>query len=259
MSSTADQSTEVSEAYLALRHLLFSDRTLDQLLAEPGPDEPILERAVAEMRAGRPAEACSELETAGALKGLRENTIHWIVLAKARCLDGNLEGARDAVRQMLRIEGLETRWELQAWALLRELGGQPDKGNADEVLGVVVEMGMEGAVATVAGFADGDARIFWSSGGGILGDLKVFPQVSAAAKRLVASAQKLARHLSPDASQALPAAGRVCFALLTRAGIRTAEEVEPQLRRRHHRFYPVYAAAHGLIAGLRTVYEGQGR
>lgn len=127
------------------------------------------------------------------------------------------------------------------------------------VLGVVAEMGIEGAVVIVAGFANGDARLFLTTGGGIMGDLQEYPDVAVAAKALVAAAQPLAAGLPLDDLQPLPPTGRVHFALLTPAGAHMIDESQADVSQTTHAMHPLYRAMDELAAQLGRLDEHAGR
>ncbi len=65
----------------------------------------------------------------------------------------------------------ETRLHLQAWSLAREAGADPAAANpaaAREVLGVVVDMGLDAGLDTLAAYADGSARYLNHSGSAVV-------------------------------------------------------------------------------------------
>jgi hypothetical protein len=127
------------------------------------------------------------------------------------------------------------------------------------VLGVVAEIGMERGAVIVAGFANGDARLLYTTGGGIIGDLTAFPKIAAAAKAFVGAAQPLATTLPLETAHPLPAPGRVRFALLTPGGTRVADVSEAEMDRPTAELRPVIAALNDLITELRTLDESSGK
>ncbi len=247
-------STNGFQVYQELRRFLFCDESLEQMVVAIQPAEPLLGRVAEQLRQGIAARA--ELEDPAVQEQFRADPVFWMLLARSRQLTGDIAGAREALRCALRTEELETRYELQLWTDRRELGEQPTSSeNPDEVLGVVIDMGMDRGVATVAGFADGDARIFWSSGGGVIGDLRRFPAVVAAAQELTGVASTFVSFLPSGDPHPLPEPGWLRLSFLTRAGIHTTEEEESALQGFNHPLYPVYVAMHGLITQLRLLSE----
>jgi len=88
------------------------------------------------------------------------------ILALATAAEaGDAEGAGIQLRLLLG-SGPETRVRLQAWSLARR-AGVPLGGDARRVRGVIVDMGLEDGVDTVAAFEDGSARYLNQAGGGI--------------------------------------------------------------------------------------------
>src|SRR5580704_14535119 len=64
--------------------------------------------------------------------------------------DGKIADAKLSLLGILNSPTLETRIELWVWTALRELSEQPDPKLAFEILGVVVEVPMQGAYDTLA-------------------------------------------------------------------------------------------------------------
>jgi len=78
-------------------------------------------------------------------------------------------GDADSAGTQLRLllgSGPETRVRLQAWAMARR-AGVPLAGDARRIRGVIVDMGLEDGVDTIAAFEDGSARYLNQAGGGI--------------------------------------------------------------------------------------------
>ncbi|HEV7891742.1 MAG TPA: hypothetical protein VGP08_13960 [Pyrinomonadaceae bacterium] len=252
---TADEERKAFErAMPRLRDLLYCDKSLYEALDIFAVNDEAVGRAVTEVRA---KEYDRALATLRGLKGRGESPeglSYWLALAAAHRGAGNAEEARDAARHLVSSE--ETRVSLQAWTVLRELGESPPAKHADDVLGVVVETGLEDGVAVVAGYDDGVARVFFSRGGGVIGDFEPEP-VQRAAKELTRTAAPLARSLAAGARQGLPARGRVRITLLTPSGARVAEEDIDRVEEAGHRLYAVYVAARGLFAEVNKTYEAK--
>lgn len=123
------------------------------------------------------------------------------------------------------------------------------------VLGVVAEIGMERGAAIIAGYVNGDARIFWTTGGGIIGDMRQYPDIVNAAKALVRTAQKVVAQLPVETTRPLPDPGRIRFALLTLAGMHVADEKQSDVEEPNHPLYQLYASLQDLITQLRLLDE----
>lgn len=91
----------------------------------------------------------------------------------------------------------------------------------DEPYGALMEMGISDSVVTLACFADGDAGLYYQSGGGMKGG-GAHENVRKAAKEFVALSQKGLHEMSPATGpavdQPLPEPGRVQFFVLTPRG-----------------------------------------
>ena len=77
---------------------------------------------------------------------------------------GKKEEARARLHTVLAVPNLETRIQLWVWSGLREWGEEPEAKSGKEVLGVVVEVPVQGAYDTLAAYQDGSARYLNFSG-----------------------------------------------------------------------------------------------
>jgi hypothetical protein len=83
---------------------------------------------------------------------------------------GDLQTATEVLLRILDMPNLESRQYLQAWHFLRNLGVNPPNEKGKQLLGVVVEVGMEKGVDLVAAYADHSARYYNFSGAGVVWD-----------------------------------------------------------------------------------------
>ena len=139
----------------------------------------------------------------------------------------------------------------------REGAGEAPEGVAESerVLGVVVEMGIGGGIAIAAGFANGDARLFLSSGGGLIGDMSQFHGVDSAARALVATGQLMLGSIPEEEGNELPGSDMVRFALLTPGGVHAITAPGPDVTSPGSPLYPLFVAANDLLTELRGVEE----
>lgn len=113
----------------------------------------------------------------------------------------------------------ETRLHLQAWSLARAAGADPGP-DAKDVLGVVVDMGLDEGLDTLAAYADGSARYLNHSGSAVVWeapDMAVGQLVRALlheAAIIVAMGGPLDGPRFPP-----PAPGNTMISVLTRGGI----------------------------------------
>lgn len=247
-----DTQKQMEEAILGLRNMLYSDESLDEALDSFLNEEDTVRGAVAQLRAKDYARA---LATLRGLKGRGESgsdLTYWLALAAAYRGQGQLEEARAAARHL--VSSTESRVVAQGWTVLRELGEAPEPKRADEVLGVIVEMGFDKGVAIIAGFADGGARFFGSTGAGYIGDGLPEP-VQKAARNLTQAAGPVVPKLKPGARRSYPARGTVRVIVLTPSGLRVAEDEASRLEEAAHPLSRVHLAANLLFMELKKHYE----
>jgi hypothetical protein len=77
---------------------------------------------------------------------------------------GRREAAVKKWQEIVNRPGLEPRHYLQAWNFLRIAGQEPSADIAKQVLGVVVEVGLEGGLDLLAAYPDYSARYYNFSG-----------------------------------------------------------------------------------------------
>lgn len=130
---------------------------------------------------------------------------------------GKKEEAKSLLRRILALSDLETRIQLWVWSALRELGDRPDAKSGGEVLGVVIEMPMQGGYDTLAAYQDGSARYFNFSGKAIFWDQKDVT-VKSFCQRLIDSTIPESPRAVPRRDTALPKSGSQ-VTLLTRSGM----------------------------------------
>ena len=162
----------------------------------------------------------ADLDAAGATRvfglGPRPSPIATMAVAVSR---HDLPAARVALADVL-IRHPETRLWLQAWTLAREIG-LPLSETSDRVRGVIVEMGLESGVDTVACYDDGSARYLNEAGGGVFWDGQSDDvAILAAVDTLLTAGQAVVEATLPlDVPRpAPPAAGWAAIAVLTEGG-----------------------------------------
>ncbi|HEV2859641.1 MAG TPA: hypothetical protein VGX48_01385 [Pyrinomonadaceae bacterium] len=244
---------QMEAAILGLREFLYCDRTLDQAVESAGDDEDEkLKQALALVAAGDARGAVKLLDEMNPGGKTAGDMQYWFAVAKAKRAAGDADGAKRAARRPL--SDAETRVVLQAWSVLRELGERPPAEAADKVLGVVAEVGVDEGVMIIAGYQDGESRIFWTTGGGLIGT-PTDDKVIAAAKELARAGQPLAAQLPYATDRPLPKPKRVRFSLLTPGGMRVGEEGLSAADGGSSKFSPLHAAAMQLMHELLRVYK----
>ena len=120
------------------------------------------------------------------------------------------------------------------------------------VFGVLMEIGYEKAVATLACFADGTTSLYYSTGGGVIG-CGEHDTVAAAAKSLVALANVYLQLFAPTTTFPLPPAGSVRFYLRTVDGTLTVERSEKRVTVQGDPLFPLFYAANVVITAVREL------
>jgi len=239
-----------SAIFLKMRELIYCQFDLDTALHAHLEEDEYLKGAFDDIEKGAGETARDKLEKVP----VPQSMWYWFALARARQACGDLAGAQKALLQVARDEDFEPRARVEAWSILRKCGFAPEGKEADSALGAVVENGFAGGSWIVAGFADGDARIFWSSGGGLIGDMNRYPEVASLAKKLVACAQAAEYELSYCENWPIPASGRFSFSVLTPAGVRRLEMKESDMYH-DHALMPAFAALSELFSLLLEIFE----
>jgi hypothetical protein len=119
---------------------------------------------------------------------------------------------------------MESRQVLQAWHHLRSQGIVPDASIAQEVLGIVAEVALDGGHDVLAAYADGGVRFLHHLGGGTVVEPPAPEAVALAASGWLAEAQEVLAQMDPwEGTGEEPApAGTSRFVALTRGGPRVA-------------------------------------
>jgi hypothetical protein len=130
----------------------------------------------------------------------------------------------------------------------------PGERKAEDVFGVVMEMGISSSVVTLACFADGDARVYYKTGGGMIGGVS-HENVRAASKDLVARAQKAQGRMIKTATYPTPADDRVRFYVLTGRGVLTTETSRQALGERQGELSSLFTSGQEVVAQMRLVEE----
>ena len=145
------------------------------------------------------------------------------------------------------------------------LGLQPGAPPADPpatphgVWGAAMDLAVRNGSATVISTLSGEASIYFSSGGGILGGV-AYDRVRSAARAFVSAAEGCASDLVPGPPQALPQPGHVRFFAHSRNGLLHSEEIaEAEVQEPDHPLHPCYRAAQEVITELRLASPSPGR
>ncbi len=127
-------------------------------------------------------------------------------------------------------------------------------GMNNSVLGVLMETGYEGAVATLVAVADGTSSLYFSNGGGIIGSGE-YKQVHDQALKFVKLAGSNINIMKLTKKFPLPKKSYTCFYVITSKGVYTAEVIEADLGNKKHNLSPVFIEGHKLLSFIRAADE----
>ena len=122
------------------------------------------------------------------------------------------------------------------------------------VYGVIMDMEMGSAVATLTTFQTGDASLYLSNGGGIIGGFQ-HQNVNIAAKQFVTVAQAYLDKATKTETTALPAADEVIFYLLTNDGIYSCHETFKDFEDNTSEFTKLFEEGNKVLTELRLVSD----
>ena len=122
------------------------------------------------------------------------------------------------------------------------------------VYGVIMDWGIDTATATVVSYQTGDASMYLSSGGGVIGGGQ-HQNVSSAAKQFVALAQTFLGNATKTETQSLPGQDEVKFYLLTNKGTFVGQEVMRNFENNTSRWLPLFEEGNKVLSELRTTSE----
>ena len=120
------------------------------------------------------------------------------------------------------------------------------------VYGIIMDIGMDGGVATIVSYQTGDASLYTSTGGGIIGGGK-HENVSKAAKQFIGLAQAYLDKATKTKMTTLPGKDVVKFYLLTNHGIYIGEGEIQQFDDNSSNWTPMFNEGNKVITELRQI------
>jgi hypothetical protein len=136
----------------------------------------------------------------------------------------------------------------------RESLGLPSESRLTEPHGLVMEMGVSSSAVMLACFANGDAGVYYQTGGGMKGGL-AHESVRKASKDLIALAEKALPKTARFTGQPTPGPGRVRFYVLTPRGPVTAETDREALADPGNPLGPLFYSGQEVVSQMREVQE----
>jgi hypothetical protein len=131
-----------------------------------------------------------------------------------------------------------------------ELGLKLD-GDRITAYGVLMEFTLPKATVTLTSYSTGDASLYFSTGGGVLGGVG-HETVRNAARQFVSSAQTILNKMGEVANFPLPPVGATHFYVLTNHGVYGSPDlISDDLKNPKSEFFGLFAAGQGVITEIR--------
>jgi hypothetical protein len=143
--------------------------------------------------------------------------------------------------------------DLRHKALQRMPGSIDVELQENQPHGLVMEMEMSGSVVTLACFVDGDAGVYYKTGGGMKGGIG-HETVRNAAKAAIALTEPVLPRMIKTTNFPLPGAERVRFYVLTSQGVFTTETSRQSLSEQSA-LSPLFYAGQEVVSQMRMVQE----
>jgi hypothetical protein len=140
--------------------------------------------------------------------------------AKQRSDQNDKPGAIAILQRILSLPDMESRHYLEAWTCLRDLGVSVPADKAKDVLGVVVEVGMDRGLDLVAAYPDHHARYYNFSGAGVVWE-RPNSSLDKPIDNLLRAASSAVKVIGPWGKDrpAAPPAGQARINILTPCGL----------------------------------------
>ncbi|HSG41054.1 MAG TPA: hypothetical protein VLE27_15560 [Thermoanaerobaculia bacterium] len=143
--------------------------------------------------------------------------------------------------------------DLRQKALQRMPGSLDVELQENQPYGLVMEMDMSSSVVTLACFADGDAGVYYKTGGGMKGGIG-HETVRNASREAIALTESVLPRMIQTTNFPLPGADRVRFYVLTPKGIFTTETSRQSLSEQSA-LSPLFYAGQEVVSQMRLVQE----
>jgi len=134
----------------------------------------------------------------------------------------------------------------------REKLGIPPPPGKDAVWGSLMDWGVNNGTATVTAFGDGSASVYLSGGGGFIGG-QGNESIRAAAKKVVAIANRDRSAAHPALSFPQPEKGQVIFYFRTDEGVLTATASSEELQKHQNKLSELGDATQQIITEYRKL------
>jgi hypothetical protein len=126
--------------------------------------------------------------------------------------------------------------------------------NETKVYGIVMDWEMGGATASTVAFQTGDASLYLSSGGGVIGG-GTHQNVKIAAKNFVKMADSFFEKSTKTENNTLPEANSVNFYLLTNKGVYVAREKMENFENNSSEWISLFEQGNRVLTELRNISD----
>ena len=127
------------------------------------------------------------------------------------------------------------------------------EAKAGQPYAVLMEIGFSEGVATLVSYIDGNASLYLSSGGGVIGGF-AHENVRKTAINFVSNSKEYISKMEIANSYPLPQPGYVRFYVLTKEGVYSIEDKEQGIQEGND-FTPLYTCGQNVITELRKISE----
>jgi predicted Abi (CAAX) family protease len=149
-------------------------------------------------------------------------------------------------------EGLRNR----AFSVSPKELGLPHPKDKVFVYGVIMDWGMDGATVTTVAYQTGDASLYLSTGGGVIGGGQ-HQNVSTASKQFVSLAQTFIDKAKKTTTTPLPLADEVKFYLLTNKGIYVGQDEMKNFENSSSAWLKLFEEGNKVLTELRITTENK--
>jgi hypothetical protein len=128
--------------------------------------------------------------------------------------------------------------------------------SADEIWAVIMDEGLpDGSSFSIVSLSDGNASVYTSTGGGVIGGF-AHENVARAARAFVSVMNARAHALKRVSIFPLPGQGQVTLYAIADSGVRSFSGAAVSLQQANHEMHAAYHAAHVVMSGLRQMSQG---
>lgn len=124
------------------------------------------------------------------------------------------------------------------------------------VYGVIMDWEMGGATATTVSYQTGDASMYLSSGGGVIGGGQ-HQNVNSAAKQFISLAQTFLDKATKTETTPLPTTNQVKFYLLTNNGIYVGQDIMNNFENKSSEWLKLFEEGNKVLTELRMTTESK--